>query len=66
MSESDNKSLNMRATYYITQEMDMRMEQLALDLRLTHGVKVTKSEMIRASLELFLSLGPTKILEMFS
>ena len=53
----------MRATYYIPQDLDMRMEEMCLDLRLTHGVKTNKSELIRCAMELFLSLGPAKIYE---
>jgi hypothetical protein len=64
MSETKRLSAtNMRATYYIPQDLDMRMEQMTLDLRLTHGVKTNKSELIRCAMELFLSLGPAKIYE---
>lgn len=61
---SDTKmpvNVNMRATYYIPQELDLRLEQMTLDLRLTHGVRVSKSEIVRAAVDLFLSLGPAKI-----
>jgi hypothetical protein len=56
-------NVNMRATFYIPQDLDLRMEQMALDLRLTHGVKVSKSELVRGAMELFLSMGPARIYE---
>lgn len=56
-------NVNMRATYYIPLELDVRMEQMVMDLRLTHGVKVSKSELVRGAMELFLSLGPARIYE---
>lgn len=58
-----NPTANMRATYYISQDLDLRIEQMALDLRLTHGVKVSKSELVRAAMELLLSLGPARVYE---
>lgn len=67
MSNNQSSSpLNLRVTYYIPQELDVRMEQIALDLRLTHGVKVSKSELVRTGVELLLSLGPSKIYETLS
>jgi len=65
-SDFEAGSLNMRATYYIPQELDMRMEQLLLDLRLTHGVKVSKSELVRGALDMLMSLGPAKVYELLA
>lgn len=65
-NDQSTSPMNLRVTYYIPQELDVRMEQMALDLRLTHGVKVSKSEMVRTGIELLLGLGPSKIYEALS
>lgn len=59
-------NLNIRATYYIPAELDLRMQQASMELRLTHGVRVSKSEIVRLAVDLFLSLGPAKIYEAIS
>lgn len=59
-----NPNLNMRATYYIPQELDLRMDQMVVDIKHSHGVKISKSEMVRGAMEMLLSLGPARIQEL--
>lgn len=58
-----NPNVNMRATYYIPQELDLRMDQMVVDIKHSHGVKISKSEMVRGALEMLMSLGPARICE---